>query len=177
MVASATDLPVTMILSDPGVTGARAVAETLDKPTHLLMNMRRSLWADTIRDILGYVIDAAVRAPQGVLRGTIVTDPITGLDSIELLGGQDRTIDISWPSLDDTDPAALVEAITKADATGKLPPLLVAQQLMQALNVEDVDEWLKKVQDDDGEFVDQADATAARSVLAAIQRGDYPGVA
>jgi len=174
MVASATDLPVTMILSDPGVTGARAVAETLDAPTHLLMGMRRNLWADTIRQVLGHVIDASVRAPQGALRGTIVTDPITGLDRIELLGGQDRTIEISWPDLDDTDPAVLVKAITDADATGKLPPLLVAQQLMQALKVDDVDEWMAKVTDDEGEFVDQADATAARSVLASIQRGDYP---
>lgn len=177
MVASATDLPVTMILSDPGVTGARAVAETLDKPTHLLMGMRRNLWGDTIRAILGHVIDAAVRAPQGPLRGTIVTDPITGLDRIELLGGQDRTIDVTWPELDDTDPASLIDAITKADATGKLPPLLVAQQLMQALGVEDIDKWMDDVTDDDGEFVDQADKTAARSVLAAIQAGQYPGAA
>lgn len=177
MVASATDLPVTMILSDPGVTGARAVAETLDKPTHLLMGMRRSLWADTMRAILSYVIDAAVRAPQGALRGTIVTDPITGLDRIDLLGGQDRTIDVTWPELDDTDPAALVDAITKADDTGKLPPLLVAQQLMQALQVEDVDEWMAQIIDDNGDFIDQADATQARSALAAIQRGDYPGAA
>lgn len=175
MVAAAVDLPVTMLLADPGVTGARAVAETLDKPTHLLMEMRRSLWADTMRAILGYVIDAAVRAPQGPLRGTITTDPITGLDRIELLGGQDRTIDVVFPDLDDTDPDKLVDAIQKADATGKMPPLLTAQLLMQALKVDDVDEWMSKIQDDDGEFVDQADAAAARSVLASIQRGDYPG--
>lgn len=177
MVASATDLPVTMLLADPGVTGARAVAETLDAPTHLLMEMRRNLWGDTIRAILGYVIDASVRAPQGALRGTITTDPVTGLDKIALLNDQDRTIDVTFPSLEDTDPKVLVDAITEADATGKLPPLLVAQQLMQALRVEDVDEWLAKIVDDDGNFVDQADAAAARSVLAAVKAGNYPTAA
>lgn len=174
MVASAVDLPVTLLLSDPGVTGARAVAETLDRPTHLLMQMRRELWGDVHRAVLGHVIDAAVRAPQGPLRGTITTDPVTGLDRIELLGGQDRTIEITWPDLDETDPKVLVEAVTAADGTGKMPPLLVAQLLMQALRVEDVDEWLNQLTDADGEFIDQADAAAARSVLAAVARGDMP---
>jgi hypothetical protein len=33
--AAALEVPVTMLLGDPGITGARATAETLDQPTEL----------------------------------------------------------------------------------------------------------------------------------------------
>jgi hypothetical protein len=42
MVAAALDVPITMLLADPGVTGARATAETLDKPLELTTGSRRS---------------------------------------------------------------------------------------------------------------------------------------
>lgn len=174
MVASALDLPVTLLLADPGVTGARAVAETLDEPTYLLMGMRRNLWGDAIVAVLNHVIDSAIRAPQGPLRGTVTLDPTTGRDRLELLGGQERRVTVDWPDLSKTDPDTLVSAITAADATGKMPPVLVAQLLMQALGVDDIDEWLAKLLDADGEFIDQADAVAARSALAAVTRGDVP---
>ena len=174
MVASAVDLPVTMLLSDPGVTGARATAETLDRPTHLLMQGRQALWADAHRAVLAHVIDAAVRAPQGPLRGTVQTDPATGRTSIELLGGQDRTIDVTFPSLETVDPKVLVDAIKAADDTGKMPPLLVAKLLMQALAVDDLDEWMGGLTDDDGDFLSPEDVAAAKSILAAVANGDFP---
>lgn len=173
MVATATDFPVTMLLCDPGVTGARATAETLDRPTHLLMQGRRQLWADAHKAVLAHVIDAAVRAPQGPLRGTVTTDPITGRTRIELLNGQDRTVDVSFPDLDTIDPKIMVEAIKAADDTQKLPPLLVAELLMKALpGVGDLEQWLAQITDEAGEFVSPEDATAARSVLAAIAAGN-----
>lgn len=174
MVASATDLPVTMLLSDPGVTGARATAETLDKPLELLMMMRQRLWGDAIRAVLDHVIDAAVRAPRGRLRGTVTTDPVTGVDTVELLGGQDRTIDITFPPLDQQDPVQRVEAIVKADQTQKLPPQLVARLLMEALGVDDLDELLAGMLDDNGDWVDPSTMAAARSALEAIRDGRYP---
>lgn len=174
MVASATDVPVTMLLCDPGVTGARATAETLDRPLELLMVMRQQLWADAIRTVLDHVIDSAVRAPQGLLRGTTSTDPVTGSDVITLLGDQDRTVDITFPPLDQQDPVQRVEAIVKADGTGKMPPEVVARLLMEALGVEDTDELLAALLDDNGDWVDPVDAAAARSAVGALNRGDQP---
>src|SRR5690606_27754034 len=69
MVAAALGVPVTMLLGDPGTTGARATAETLDRPTELEMGQRRELWTGVLRRIVGYVIVEAVRAPQGPLQG------------------------------------------------------------------------------------------------------------
>jgi hypothetical protein len=74
MVASGLGVPVTLLLADPGVTGARAVAETLDQPTALEMSMRRLLWQGQIGQLLDYVIDQAVIAPKGPLKGTVTVD-------------------------------------------------------------------------------------------------------
>jgi hypothetical protein len=74
MVAAGIGLPVTLLLADPGVTGARATAETLDKPTILEMGMRRLLWQAKLTELLDYVIDQAVLAPQGMLKGTLARD-------------------------------------------------------------------------------------------------------
>ncbi|MEU4574838.1 hypothetical protein [Nonomuraea sp. NPDC023979] len=68
MVAAALDVPVTMLLGDPGTTGARATAETLDTPTERSMELRRSVWNEAHKRILDYVIDQAAKAPQGSLK-------------------------------------------------------------------------------------------------------------
>lgn len=94
MVAAGTDIPVTMLLADPGVTGARATAETLDKPLELIAGMRRDLHAARLRQVLGFVIDQAVKAPQGPLRGVRTVDQVTGREVIRLAGDQDRSIDV-----------------------------------------------------------------------------------
>ena len=44
MVSAGLGIPITMLLTDPGVTGARATAETLDEPTQLEFGVRRGLW-------------------------------------------------------------------------------------------------------------------------------------
>lgn len=174
MVAAGTDLPVTMLLADPGVTGARATAETLDEPLRLVIEMRRDLHADLIRQVLSYVVDQAIKAPQGPLKGTWKVDQATGLEQVELAGGQERTIDVAWPDLTQTPVDVLVKAITAADGTDTLPPKLVAQLLMHALDVDDVDEWLEQVTDSDGNFIYPADAAAARAQQDAVRAGDNP---
>lgn len=174
MTASALDVPVTMLLGDPGTTGARAVAETLDQPTELAMSMRRSLWAAVMRRALGYVIDQAIKAPQGPLKGTVRIDPVTGREVVELAGGQDRTLDVTWPDYDKADVGGLVAAIAAADATGKMPPEVTVELLLQALGVEDVDEILARYTDGEGNFVVPEDAAAARSQQDAVARGDVP---
>lgn len=174
MVASAFDVPVTMLLCDPGVTGARATAETLDQPMQLIMRMRQELWKSAIRRVLDYVIDQAVKAPQGPLKGTRTVDQVTGREVVTLVGEQDRTVDITFPDLSKVPLDVLVTAIKTADDTGKLPPLLVARLLMEVLGVSDVDELLAQLTDGDGNFVDPFDAAAARAQQDAVRAGDQP---
>jgi hypothetical protein len=152
MVASALGVPVTMLLSDPGQTGARATAETLDEPTENEMGLRRELWSGVYKRILRYVIAESVRAPQGALKGTIKRDQASGRETVTLAGNTDDTIDMVWPPLDKVTPDILVKAITEAAGTGTLPPEVIARLLLTALGVRDVDEILDQLMDDDGNF-------------------------
>lgn len=174
MVAAATNWPVTMLLADPGVTGARATAETLDGPIVKVITARRTLHADLIRAVAGHVIREAVRAPRGLLKGAVVRDPDTGRESVALAGDQSATVTVDFPRIDELDVKAVVDAVVAADGVDKLPPLLIARMLMLALDVDDVDEWLAKITDDDGEFLDPVETAAARSALAAVAGGDQP---
>jgi hypothetical protein len=152
MTAAALDLPVTMLISDPGITGARATAETLDQPTELVMNLRRETWAEFMLDVLNHVIDWAIRAPKGALKGKVsrVGDSVIA----ELPENDDRTIDITWPDFDSTPVTELVTAIVAADGTMKMPPLVTLRLLLTALKVDNIDEVLDEMTDDQGNFID-----------------------
>ncbi|PZR55234.1 hypothetical protein DNL40_02365 [Xylanimonas oleitrophica] len=173
MVGAALDVPVTTLMSDPGQTGARAVAETLNLPTKLAMRQRQTVWTEAHRAILSYVIREAVRAPQGGLRGAIGRDDFTGREVVTLAGATDQTIEIDWPSLDETPLETIVKAIVDADATGKLPPLVIAKLLLQALGVKDADEIVEQMTDADGNWIDPY-ASVGQAVVDAFRRGNDP---
>ncbi|NUO96767.1 MAG: hypothetical protein HOW59_02430 [Nonomuraea sp.] len=174
MVAAGTDVPVTMLLADPGVTGARATAETLDKPLELIAGMRRDLHGARLRKILNYVIDQAIKAPQGALRGVRVVDQVTGRELMRLANEQDRGIDIAWPDLSDEDLKTKIDAIVAANDTELMPELVVLRLILAALGVDNADEVIEAVTDANGNFVAPRDATAARSQQNAIAAGDVP---
>lgn len=176
MVASAFGVPVTSLLADPGQTGARAVAETLALPMRLEMTGRREVWTEVHRRILGYVIDQAVLAPQGPLKGTLAVDPLTDRENITIRGVKDRTLDIVWPELDETPIETLVQAITQADSTGKLPPLETLRLLLRALHVRDVDEIIKSCTDENGDWIDPT-ITAGQVAIDAYNQGEDPAAA
>jgi hypothetical protein len=152
MVAAALGVPVTMLLADPGQTGARATAETLDQPTQLEMTGRRDLWTSVLRDVCDYVIKEAVRAPQGKLNGVIGRDEYDR-ETVTLAGDTEKTIDVAWPDLRDLDPAGMVTAIVAASSTGTIPPEQVVRLLLTALGVRNVDEIVDELVDDDGNFL------------------------
>jgi hypothetical protein len=174
MVAAGVDLPVTMLLADPGVTGARATAETLDQPVQLIFGMRRDLHAERIQRVLGFVIDQAIKAPQGPLKGTRTVDQVTGREVFRLAGDQDRGIEVDWASLDKVDIKTFMDAIAAADGTQKVPPLVLLRLMLVAFDVDNVDEVLKQVTDANGDFIYPDDAAAARSQQAAVAAGDQP---
>jgi len=88
--------PVTMLLGDPGVTGARATAETLDPPTEWMAESRRAVWTEKTNDILAYVIAESVRAPEGLCAARSPATRPAG--DVTLRGKAQGTIDITWPT-------------------------------------------------------------------------------
>jgi len=148
-VAAALGLPVTLILSDPGITGARAVAETLTEPTKREFQLRQAVWDEALRDILAYVIEIGVRSKN--LAGTakrrddhmevILDDPLTA------------TIVINWPELDSVAMRDRVAAIVEAASSYTLPHLTIARELLKALKVPNIDEVMDLITDNAGNFL------------------------
>src|SRR5690606_4610681 len=152
MVAAGLDLPVTMLLGDPGTTGNRATAETLDWPTEVTLKDRQRLWASVLQRVLRYVIAESVRAPQGVLRGVITQDRY-GRETVALAGDTPTDVDIIFPDLKKVDVTAAVKAVVNAQSTGTMPPDVVLRLLLTALGVRDVDGLVDRMLNDEtGEF-------------------------
>lgn len=175
MVASALGVPVTMLLSDPGQTGARAVAETLDRPTRLEMQSRQEVWREARRQILGYVIEQAVIAPRGPLKGQIVRDG----DRLRVVlpNPEDVTLTVTFPDLKEIGLDVLMKALVDADGTGKLPPLVLVEQMLRALKIRDVDEILDSMKDADGNFIPPETAAgdaAGNAAADALRKGGNP---
>lgn len=174
MVAAALGVPVTMLLADPGQTGARAVAETLDRPTKKEFELRQRLWQRAYLDSIDYAIDQAVKAPAGGLTGTIGRDE-WDTETIELANG-DRTVDVTFGDLDDIDVKTLIDAIVAADGTDKVPPLVIARLLLIALGVEDVDTALEEMTDSEGNWIDPG-VTAGDDAARRFRNGEDPAEA
>lgn len=175
MAAAALGIPVTMLLSDPGQTGARAVAETLDEPMKHEMQLRRSLHEAADRQLFDYVIDQAIKAPRGPLSGTVRLDEYG--DEVIILAGPegdgDRSIDFGWPSLEKVAVDVITKAITAADDSGKVPPVVIARLFLTALGVRNIDEALKEFLDEDGNWVDP-DLSAGQAAADALRDGRDP---
>lgn len=156
MVAAALEVPLTMLLGDPGQTGARAVAETLDQPTELKFGLRRDVHAELFRDIAGYVIDQAVLAKGGSLRGTQRREGDRIV--VDLPEGDDRTVEVTWPEYDSLPLKDLIEAIAAAAAVepgGLIDPVVLMRLILRAFEVENVDELIDQATDDDGNWLGQ----------------------
>lgn len=153
MVAAGLGVPVTMLLGDPGTTGARATAETLNQPTKLEFAQRRDLWTSVIKRILDHVITEAVRAPQGFLDGTIARDPYTDSETVTFTDDTTTVIDVDWPDTDTTNLKDQVTAIVEANSTGVMPGEQTLRLLLTALGVRNVDDLVETMTDDStGEF-------------------------
>lgn len=170
MVAAALGVPVTMLLGDPGQTGARAVAETLDRPMLNDLMARQHLWQETYRAILGHVIDAAIAAPQGPLKGTV--KQAAGQWDIKLPDGVERTLVFHFPDLNEQTLAETIDAVTKTYGTGLVPYETLALITLRALGVRDPDEIIAGMKDPTtGEFI-PAGANLADAIIAQATRGE-----
>lgn len=70
MVSSATGIFEHYLTGDPS-TGNLATATAMERPMELMFRDRQELWRSVLREILGFVVDCAARAPAGPLAGTI----------------------------------------------------------------------------------------------------------
>lgn len=145
MVASATNIPDTMLANDPQ-QGALATAKTLDRPTELYIRSRQQVKTDMFHNIFRYIIDRKIEA--GLLpgdevwnerKGTMEFIPKEGLDDIE----------ISFPPILEHDMESTVRAIvTAATLEGRpdaqtLPKGLLSERLMEVIGVKDIEEAIK----------------------------------
>jgi hypothetical protein len=115
-----------------------------------MAGMRRRVWTAAFTELLNYVVDQAVIAKK--LQGTVRYDE-TGQRVVELSGDTDRTVEVSWPNLDELDIDKQMQAISLADATNKMPPLVTLRLMLETLGVQDVDEVLADMTDDNGDFI------------------------
>lgn len=171
MAAAALGVTVTILLADPGTTGARAVAETLDLPMRLEMEARREVWAQAYKATGAYVIEQAVHAPRGPLKGREVRDG----DRVyaDLGEATDPTVEVAWPSLEDVDVKTVMDAIVAADGLAVLPKLEVLKLVLAALGVKDTDDIIDAVTDEDGEFIDPT-ASSGQQATDRFRDGDDP---
>lgn len=149
MVAAALDVPVTMLLSDPGVSGARAVAETLDQPMELSMGARRRLWGEIFGRIAWHRLAAVIAAGKSGIPGAAVIDA-GGRRTVSLPDGWEPIITTEWPEFDSTPVVDALKALRDADGLDALPAELVARLAMTALGVKDPEVWLDTMRDADG---------------------------
>lgn len=171
MVAAALEVPLTMLLGDPGITGARATADTLGQPTELMAGLRQNVHDEFFRDVGGYVIDQAVIAPRGLLRGSVVRDGDRLV--VTLPEGDDRTVEASWPEFDSVPLKDHVAAIATAAETRALPPVEILKLLAQVFELEDVDDLIDQMTDGEGNWIDP-DLTAGQVAVDRFRRGEDP---
>jgi hypothetical protein len=176
MAASALGVPVTILLADPGQTGARATAETLDLPTRLIMQARQELHRDVRRDLIGYAIEQAVLAPRGPLRGLGKELRDGDRVRVEWNDPDDNSLDIAFPSLEEVDVKVLMDAIVAADGMPDVPKLPLVRLALQILKVENIDELLDEITDDDGKLI-PSDTTAGDVATKAFRNGEDPAEA
>lgn len=145
MVASAMNLPDTMLANDPQ-QGALATAQTLDRPTELYIRSRQQMWSDMYHNIFRYIIDRKIE--QGLLQGQEVWNERKGTMEFIPKDGLDD-IEISFPPILEHDMESTVRAIVTAATlegrpdAGSIPKDTTTELLLEVLGVKDINEAIE----------------------------------
>lgn len=163
MVVASFGLPETFF-GDASV-GTLATAESLDRPTELMMENRQQLWRDVTLNIINFVELWAIKAPQGELRGLgHVETTVENGQRTELIvwnEGVNDDVSVAFPPLVQHNIPAMVNATVNAATLGApgqlagtidLPTL--SRILLTELGIQDVDEIVERLFPD-GEPVEQ----------------------
>lgn len=175
LVGAALGLPVTILTADPGSTGARAVAETLEAPQKNEMKARQRVHVSYYRAVCDFVIQQAVLAPRGPLNATVLYRDDQRI--IEFRDKTDPVVDVDMPDLENPDLTVMVDAIAKADATGKLPPVESLKLFLTAFGFDDIANIVDEQTDDDGQWIDPYQTlrmNAGQAAADAHRRGENP---
>lgn len=161
------------LTGDPS-TGNLATAKSMERPMEFMFRDRQELWKSVIHEILQYVVDSSVRAPNGKLKGSIETDEYDE-EYVVLAKDEDnknpelrkkpinRRITVKFPPLLEHDIGVLVNAIAQASTTKALPLKTITRLLLQAFEEENIDEILEQLFPD-GEGEDLPGAPDAEDV-------------
>jgi hypothetical protein len=144
--------------------GTLATAESLDRPTELKFRDRQSFWADSIIEILEYVIIEAAKA--GYLGLEYREVDIETEDNVQetewkvFKGNKeiDVHVECAFPPVLERDIKKFVESTIEAYTfDGKAEPEIeiiprreVSRKLMAAIDVSDIDGHLEKMYNEDG---------------------------
>ena len=163
MVGSATGIPETMLMEDVS-KGAHATAQTLDRPTELMMRDRQSLWEEIVQNILQFVIECSAMAPNGALAGRLAvkTNGPIRLSGIGIGPAEDlvdRHIDVSFPPVLQADVGESIAAVVAAATlggnplAGTIPDVkVVARLLLERIGVNDLDDMMERLFPADAEM-------------------------
>lgn len=155
MVAAATGLPETFF-GDVSV-GTLATANSLDRPTELMMRDRQSLWADVLRAIYQFVLLWQVKAVNGALRGLAAVERrVDGDEVVETVRWNEDVeahIDIDFPPIVAGNTLSQVQAIVEGATLGGRTPVALdlptlTRMILVALGQDDVDEIVNRLYPD-----------------------------
>jgi hypothetical protein len=90
MVASALEVSVVALLSDPGTSGAYGTAQTLDVPTVKAMEARQQVWTQFYKRVLAF------------------------------LGAREDAVDVNWPKIETEPSQRLTQALALAYESGAI---------------------------------------------------------
>lgn len=144
MVASAMDVPDTILSNDPQ-QGALATAKSLDRPTELGFISRQSMWSHHDQRLFAFAV--AVAEDENRL-GNVPDD--------------ERKITVSFPDILEHDTVEQIKALVSAatldgkSEAGTMPRELVSRHLMQALGVDDIEQAIKELGEEEQDELRQA---------------------
>jgi len=148
MVSAATGIFYHYLAGDPS-TGNLATAKAMEYPMQLQFKNRQRLWETVLTNILEFVALQSVKAPEGILKGTVTMDEY-GEEYIDLEGDDEMSMNIAFPDILEKDLQERVEAIIKAATLdGKTPKLIeketLLRMLLETLGYTDVDEMIEEM--------------------------------
>jgi hypothetical protein len=142
MVSAAFGLPETFF-GDASV-GSLATAQSLDRPTELLMMDRQMLWEAVFKDVLNYVL-----LKSNVIKGKAKLIPVT--DSIPQIewneSDYEDVVQVRFPAIIEGNVAENVKSIVDASTTGLLDTEILQRLLLTALGETDIDQAMDKLTD------------------------------
>jgi hypothetical protein len=192
MVAMAFDLPE-HFFADVTV-GARATAETLDRPTELAFMEKQERWRGCLLTLAKYALKVSMGAENGALREAgraeyriIETQRIIGPDGYSFiaakrkLGPKEIEVDVTFPAIREGDLPQLITATATSMTLGNKGGQVIGidekagvLKLMQLLGIEEAEELIEQMYPESEYEVDRTKEEQTPAILPA--QPQQPGV-